>query len=100
MMEKAGDKTTQGDESTAEGHGQMADMQTHITQLETLVQQTSGHLMTLVKSMTESVAALQDTPAPGQQNHLFVLETQISYLQRLACTLATAVEQQPPNDIK
>ena len=67
-----------------ESNTQRPDEQDRCAQLECLIEQVSESLTTLVKSMTVSVAALQNTAAPSQQNHLFVLETQITYLQRLA----------------
>ncbi len=100
MMKQPGEETPHDDESTAGLAGQMASVLARNAQLETLVQQTSERLGTLVKSMTGSVAALQSMATPSQHNHLFVLETQITYLQRLADDLAAAAEQPAANDIR
>jgi hypothetical protein len=86
------------DESDPNQPDQLVDRQARCAQLECLVQQVSEHLATLLRSMTESVAALQRTAAPCQQNHLFVLETQITYLQRLAHDLMVVAELETTNE--
>lgn len=100
MTERVKVAVKPGDESATTLPAKLADIQAHNAHLELLVRQTSEHLAMLVKSMTENIAALQSTAAPNQQNHLFVLETQITYLERLAHDLTATAEQQTANDIE
>jgi hypothetical protein len=76
---------------------QPEDGQAHGIQSKCL-SQLAEQLMALVRSMSKSVAALQSSATPGQQNHLFILETQVAYLQRLAHDLIVVVELETTNE--
>lgn len=85
-------------ENEADLPEQPADGQAHAVQMDSLVRQASEQLTTLVKSMTGTVTALQSTAVPTQQNHLLVLETQITYLQQLAQDLKAITELTSTNE--
>ena len=86
------------DEFNTDLPDQLANRQAQCSKLEGLVQMVSENLTTLVPSMTQSVAALQSTASPYQQNQLLILERQIAYLQRLAHDVIVVAELETTNE--